>query len=162
MARRLAQLLALALLAVASLGAKCGKGPGIQASVGLLPEQVTVGVGSSFFLDLRLETNRPIQAYDLVLSYDDSLVAPASQGPNAEFDDDGLFFKTEWAGPTVQLVDVRHGAASSTGNLLVARVEFDALASGALSVSITGEVADELGAAVPLTGSGTAQVTITP
>ena len=123
--------LAVLLLALGCLlGAPCHGGEQ-KTWVALMADAETVGTFSPLVVHILVSSPTPIQAFELGLRWDPSMIYAMNVAPHPEFDDDGVLFTNPlWdlvAGRLDRIVDLRHGGEGAQGTFRVATVQFLAL-----------------------------------
>lgn len=140
---RLASALLLVICASLALGGTCGGGGAPLALVRFEPSTLTVAPGTPILLDVVVETDELLRAFDLSVRMDDAAVAaPTGAGalPHTDFDDDGMLFLTPivdvGAGRVSRIVDVIHGSSGVTGVVTIATLELQSGSEGTTKLSL--------------------------
>ena len=136
--------------------------PPPSATLDFTPTPLSVPASQIVSIDVRVTTTRPLQAYDVEVRYDPSLLALADYRPWADFDDDGGFFQSsvDAQAGVARFADLLHGAPSTQGQVFLATLTFTALAPGRATLQVDGEVAMPDGALEPVVATNTASINI--
>ena len=88
------RLVVLVLALSSTLGYKCGGAGsgGNPVPVALVSETSTVGVQSPLTVEIAVNADLPIQAFEVALRWDPEMLRATLVAPHSEFDDDGALF----------------------------------------------------------------------
>jgi hypothetical protein len=129
----------LAVLLVAGPGARDARAEDTVARAVLTTASTTVPPVTAFSVDVVVRSERPVQAFDLVVTWDGARLRGMDVAPHPEFDDDArlLLQPLRRSGTFSRIVDVRHGGQGASGTFgLVTLHFFSGPTPGPTSISI--------------------------